>query len=265
MENKIKLLVLLHDLIPLQNHNLVQIDSSGVYLRFAQLITRADKVVCISQDVEEKYKGWRKVIPEAYEAQQIYCRPFPLECNWLTEDDNVDITADIDFLMIGSPTRRKNARVAAAALLEIVKHHPSANLHIYGSGAYKPDLEFVRLNSLREIASNIHIHLDRPDSELVTALKSCKALLFPSLQEGFGLPLLEAAFFNKVVIASDVEPIATIGKQLGCHLAEPENISSWSNLMLECLNFTSLTSSKLPGQAESWSEWQRELLNLCAE
>lgn len=41
--------------------------------------------------------------------------------------------------------------------------------------------------------------------DLVFFYKNAKALIHPSLSEGFGLPLIEAAYFNCPVIASNIK------------------------------------------------------------
>ncbi len=42
-------------------------------------------------------------------------------------------------------------------------------------------------------------------SDLIFFYKNAKALIHPSLSEGFGLPLIEAAYFNCPIIASDIK------------------------------------------------------------
>lgn len=43
------------------------------------------------------------------------------------------------------------------------------------------------------------------DEELAWLYKNCKLVIFPSVLEGLGMPLLEAMYFNKPVIASDID------------------------------------------------------------
>lgn len=45
---------------------------------------------------------------------------------------------------------------------------------------------------------------DSSIQDLIYFYKNAKALIHPSLSEGFGLPLIEAAYFNCPVIASDI-------------------------------------------------------------
>ena len=48
------------------------------------------------------------------------------------------------------------------------------------------------------------------DDELVALLESCQALVFPSLFEGFGTPVLEAMAFGKPVLCSNVTSLPEV-------------------------------------------------------
>ena len=48
--------------------------------------------------------------------------------------------------------------------------------------------------------------------KVLSILKSSRALIFPSLQETFGLPLIEAAQLDKPIIASDREYVCQVVK-----------------------------------------------------
>jgi len=48
------------------------------------------------------------------------------------------------------------------------------------------------------------------DDELVALLESCQALIFPSLFEGFGMPVLEAMAFGKPVLCSNVTSLPEV-------------------------------------------------------
>jgi glycosyltransferase involved in cell wall biosynthesis len=43
------------------------------------------------------------------------------------------------------------------------------------------------------------------DSELTNALQSCSGLIMLSIDEGYGLPIIEAAYFNKPIFCSDIQ------------------------------------------------------------
>lgn len=67
-----------------------------------------------------------------------------------------------------------------------------------------------------------------PVSDLVFFYKNARALIHPSLSEGFGLPLLEAAYFNCPVIASDIPVFRELlgGQYTAFNPEEPADIKS---------------------------------------
>jgi glycosyltransferase involved in cell wall biosynthesis len=50
-------------------------------------------------------------------------------------------------------------------------------------------------------------------SDLIFFYKNAEALVHPSLSEGFGLPLIEAAYFNCPIIASNIEVFRELLKE----------------------------------------------------
>jgi glycosyltransferase involved in cell wall biosynthesis len=53
--------------------------------------------------------------------------------------------------------------------------------------------------------SNIYVFKNQPHEKMLTELLRSKALIFPSLAESFGLPLIEAQDFNKPILASELD------------------------------------------------------------
>jgi glycosyltransferase involved in cell wall biosynthesis len=64
-----------------------------------------------------------------------------------------------------------------------------------------------------------------PFAQLVTLIKGARGVLFPSLYEGFGLPVLEAMTLGVPVITSDVASLAEISGD-AASLVDPTNIDA---------------------------------------
>jgi len=76
---------------------------------------------------------------------------------------------------------------------------------------------------------------DCPDHELAPLLAHAKALLFPSMAEGCGLPLVEALEIGTKVIASDIAAFREIGQNVPEFLP-PDNVRLWANAILDCID-----------------------------
>lgn len=74
-----------------------------------------------------------------------------------------------------------------------------------------------------------------PDADMLPLLRQASALVFPSLHEGFGLPVLEAFAAQLPVLASNVTSLPEVAGQ-GALLVDPVVPSAWVDAMLLVLS-----------------------------
>jgi glycosyltransferase involved in cell wall biosynthesis len=70
------------------------------------------------------------------------------------------------------------------------------------------------------------------DEELTWLYKNCYANLYPSLFEGFGLPVLEGMQFGAPTLASNSSSIPEVAGQAAI-LLEPDDADAWAQAMLQ--------------------------------
>ena len=75
--------------------------------------------------------------------------------------------------------------------------------------------------------SNIIILNNILDSELSYLYANCKAFLFPSLYEGLGLPVMEASFYHKPIICSELEPLREVTNGKAIYVNNPVDEDEW--------------------------------------
>lgn len=76
------------------------------------------------------------------------------------------------------------------------------------------------------------------DFELAGHLSTARALLFPSLAEGYGLPLIEALDLGVPVIASDLPVLHEIGQEIPMFLSPADELG-WEAAILDFVDATS--------------------------
>ena len=87
---------------------------------------------------------------------------------------------------------------------------------------------------VREIETNpltretIVILHHAPDALLALLYRSCAFVVFPSLYEGFGLPLAEALGYGKLCVSSNAAALAEIGGDLVMRIDSKDTLG-WSN------------------------------------
>lgn len=169
-------------------------------------ISQADEIVCISKftkwDVENKLelKGKR--------CKVIYNMVRSL-------DDKVAVKPDFHvqepfFFTIGKIIQKKNFHV----LLDLMKLIPDKHLYIVGKGANRKDNTYameIKRKIQEENISNVTLQGPVSHEEKVWMYQHCLAFFFPSLLEGFGLPVIEAMQFGKPVFSSQETSLKEIG------------------------------------------------------
>lgn len=104
-------------------------------------------------------------------------------------------------LAVGRLNVRKNLARLVEAFIRVAVDDPKPHLVIAGSvdGAYVP------VAVPREMAARIHFLGHVADEELRWLYENCDLFACPSLDEGYGLPLIEANILGARVIASDIQ------------------------------------------------------------
>lgn len=105
------------------------------------------------------------------------------------------------FIYIGNFYPHKNLERLVNAFAQL--DNPDCKLVLIGPNDYfvKSLLDYINIIKQSE---RIVLYTSGSVSDLVFFYKNAQALIHPSLSEGFGLPLVEAAFFNLPIIASDI-------------------------------------------------------------
>ncbi len=133
------------------------------------------------------------------------------------------------FLYVGNAYPHKNLKRLVDAFKIVRQEHKNISLLLVGKEDYfyRKLKEYVKIYNLeRSVLFSGYI----PDSELTYLYQNAKALIVPSLMEGFGLPGLEA-FSNKcIVLASEIPVFKELYKD-GAIYFNPLEINSIKNAM----------------------------------
>jgi len=103
---------------------------------------------------------------------------------------------------------------------------------------------------------------DLSDSELAYCYANCKALLIPTLAEGFGLPVVEALAKGLPVFASDLEVLREVGQDF-CTYFDTSDSHSLAKILLdiETRNQWPVVRDIAEFKATTWRESCAQLLD----
>lgn len=146
------------------------------------------------------------VVPEA--PRRVF-RPLPFE---KTSGVRRRLGVGDDYLLaVGTIEPRKNLAALVGAFVEVVRDDPTRaiQLVIAGRRGWLTEELFADI-AAAGVEDQIVFTGYISDEELCALYSACRAFVFPSLYEGFGLPPLEAMACGAPVIASDIASLAEI-------------------------------------------------------
>ncbi len=199
----------IHDLIPLRLPH-TTLDDKAAYMALCQAIAkRADHIAVVSettrQDVIRLLGVSEERVTNTYQAVDL-----PTS---LTSRSQDDVTIELEgvfnlgwkdyFLHFGAVEPKKNLGRIVEAYLASGSTTP---LVIVGGRAWLDEGETALLNQVMRdggpSAERIRRYEYMPFSLLISLIRGAKATLFPSLYEGFGLPVLESMALSTAVLTS---------------------------------------------------------------
>lgn len=183
-------------------------------------IREADGIIAISEHTK---KDLLKVYPELDESKVkvIYLANSMEKPE--KKPENIDFPSRY-VLFVGNREIYKNGERMLKAFSIVAKQFPDVKLLCAGGGKFYPaELEFIQKEGLEEriIQRNV------TDEELYYAYKNAECFVFPSLYEGFGIPILEAFFCECPVALSNASCFPEVAGDAGVYFngEEEEDIA----------------------------------------
>jgi glycosyltransferase involved in cell wall biosynthesis len=197
----------------------------------ANLLKVADRIVCISDFSRQSFIDKLQAEPSKLSVVHI-----SVYDRWLSlDDDAVQTHLHALGLQPGSYTfypanywPHKNHRTLLQAYQIYQERCPGQALDLVFTGALKQEEDKLRqIVSDMGLGDRVHFLGYLPDEVLEAVWKGCQFLTFPSLYEGFGIPIVEAMAFGKPVLCSTAGSLPEVGGDavLYCNPLDPLDIA----------------------------------------
>lgn len=187
----------------------------------------ADAIVAVSeqtkQDLMELFKVPEEKIQVVYPT---WNKEYEYDCNYVLKDEyfaRYGLPRDF-VLFVGALNKRKNF----INILKAMTLPENSDKHLVaisnGGDDYQNAENFIYENGLE---GRIFFLKDLPWYELPIIYHMSQGLVYPSLYEGFGLPILEALRCGKPVITSNISSMPEVGGD-ACIFVDPMNVEEIS-------------------------------------
>lgn len=171
------------------------------------------------------------------------------------------IPEGLTFLMVGTLEPRKKHLFVIKAFEHLWKLKIAVNLIIVGKKGWMID-ELTKYIANHSQKNRRLFYFDKvSDTDLTYFYMTSDALIAASLDEGFGLPLIEAASFNLPIIARDIPVFREVAKNSAFYF-QSDSSEGFSREVLHWINLKKSDSIPKSNNLEylTWSQSCEELL-----
>ncbi len=214
-----------YDIIPYKHWNIFnRYFPAEEYSRRFKYIYKCEHIFAISKTVKNDLHNYF-LIPEN-KVTNISGAEIP---HFLEHNDYLDspLFSGRYVLLPGGDSPHKNMLRAIKAFDEFNSQFGDSLRLIITS--YYSDENIERMNQL---SSNIVLTGNIPENKLRSLYKNAELIIFPSIDEGLGLPLLEAVYYGRKVACSDIPVFREISSS-AFYFFDPKNVQDIQRALMD--------------------------------
>ena len=269
--NSLKTAVVFHDAIPLKMNKIYPADYSNVHKQYMIELFEYDLIFPISRFTSSDIEWFlSSVISRPHGlTNKIKANPLAEE---FAESDRVKKkkeknSNDVNILCVGVVEPRKNHEKFLQAFItaagQLSEQGLSLNLNIIGGSiSLEPDL-VLRVRAIVSSYDNINWEENTDDTRLQELYEECDFTIYPSIEEGFGMPIVESLWFGKPCIAANFGAMKEVGNGGGVLAVDTTNVDAMAEsialLARDKELLDQLTTECFSRKFKSWQDYAAEI------
>ncbi|WP_395243735.1 glycosyltransferase family 4 protein [Agromyces sp. MMS24-K17] len=256
-----------HDMIPVVSGDMVDRAESDRFVEFMSVVKHADRLAGVSRSAASEFEGFvGSLSSQGLVGPDVVAVPLPVDAPILHERAG-DEVADSELPLIvcvGSEEPRKNHDAVLFAAEALWRTGHRFRLRFIGGGSAHHTGRFDRrIAALRRKGRRFEALRNVDDRVLVESYREAAFTVFPSLHEGFGLPVGESLAFGVPVITSDFGSTAEIAADGGCLLVDPRDdlalMRAMRTLLTDHERLRELRAQAAARPRRDWDDYAEEL------
>jgi len=266
----------IYDLLPITNPEFFPEDAALLHHQWLETIVPvSDKLICISNAVSNELKLWISYHLPAETHKNVNIHTVHLGADIVASahsegmPDNVQEILDViakkpTFLMVGTIEPRKGYLQVLAAFEYLWERGEDIHLVIVGKEGWSglPDKKrrtipeiINRLRNHPQSNKNLFWLEDASDLFLEALYHQADALIAASENEGFGLPLIEAAHYKLPIIARDIPVFREVASQSAYYFPNEHDPEVLAKALLAWLK-TYRNDQHVPSENMKYISWK---------
>jgi len=258
------------DCVPLTSADTVSPGMGAAFAKNLTAVARMDKVATISAAAATEYLGWRDMLTGAGIAgPDILDIILPTDSDTVTDEALAETRAKIStgdlplVLCVGSHEPRKNHLSVLAAAEHLWSRGREFSLVFIGGNSWGSRGFEIDLERLQHDGRPVQTISAVTDDLLWSAYRIAACTVFPSLNEGYGLPVAESIAVGTPVVTSNFGSMLEITASGGALVVSPRDDDGLADA-IEQVVFDQETNARLRAEAlnvprRSWDDYAGEL------
>ena len=218
------------DAVPLTSAETTDTNVPAYFMRALAAIRHMDRVACISQAAATEYQGWRTMVsslgvsgPDIRQVSLPVEAAVPDPAHVASARDRY-LMPDVPLVLcVGSHEPRKNHLAVLHAAELLWRRGVVFSLLFVGGNTWQSDRFHHRLAELQAANRPVEAARGIGDNALWALYRVARCTVFPSLNEGFGLPVAESLASGTPAVTSNFGSMREIGAPGGTLLIDPRD------------------------------------------
>ena len=259
-------LAIFHDAIPIRHPGITWPDSVTHHPHYMKLLgTAFNKVFAVSKESEADLRGY-------WDWLELGTQPKTHHLQWGADSGGQSRNTaqpppahPINLLQVGILEPRKNQELTLEVCETLWAEGHTFQLHLAGRNNphfAKPIIKCIK--KLRKAGRPLTWHKSPGEAELQRLYAQCHLCLFPSVAEGCGLPVLEALWAGRPVLASNLDCIrenAAFGGVRQFDLEDPGAMAdSLRSLLTDTVQLDDLAQQARNASLPTWKDTAADLV-----
>jgi glycosyltransferase involved in cell wall biosynthesis len=251
-----------HDAVPLRLPEVTKSAEQRTFPRYVRALASFDKVICPSREAEADLQFYWKEFSVAGGATSVQMWPTDFGSERSIAPPNGQARR---ILCVASLHRRKNHLRLLEAAEQLWNEDLRFELILVGrtTAHWGPTVR-AEIDRLSRVGRPLQWRRHIDDESLHQAYRDCSFTVYPSVREGFGLPILESLWHGRPCVCGHNGALGEVAKGGGCLLVNQQDPSSLADGMRRLLTdgetYHRLYQEACNRTFRSWDTYTNELV-----